>query len=121
MDSDNALKKKVRKNLTWKAFMTFTVIYLVVLGAIGYIAFGKQYFNDVDVIAGKFYEIKQKYNLTAEESEKLGQVMNSVSESSNSIQALASQSFNITLGALLAFLSGTATLFFQQSKNDEDS
>lgn len=121
MDGDKVLKKKVRKNLTWKAFMTFTVIYLLVLGAIGYVAFGEQYFNDVDVIAGKFYEIKEKYNLTDEESERLGQVMNSMSESSNSIQALASQSFNITLGALLAFLSSTATLFFQQPKDDEES
>ena len=78
-----------------KAWVAFTLIYLILLGGIGYIAFSKQYFNDVDVMAGQFYALKEKYTLSPEEISNLDQMMVSAANSSNDLQALASQSFNI--------------------------
>lgn len=96
-------------------------IYLLVLVGIGQVAFTKQYFNEADSMVGEFLEIKKKYAVEPEKDADTDSLINSLMEesanSSNDLQELASQSFNIILGALLAFLSASATVVFQELQN----
>ena len=98
-------------------WITILCIYLLVLSGIGQIAFTKQYFNEADSMIGEFLVIKEKHNVNTPSDEKTDDLINGLMESaanaSNDLQELASQSFNIILGALLAFLSASATIVFQ--------
>lgn len=93
-------------------------IHLVVLLGIGQIAFTKQYFNDADNMLGEFLEIKgevkQEDYLDEETALLINSLIEQASNNAGDLQELASQSFNIILGALLAFLSASSTIIFQE-------
>lgn len=108
------MKLTPRYLLIW---LIILLIYLAVLYGIGQIAFTKQYFNDAENMVGEFLVLKEKFNVNTAENEDTDDLINSLMQSSanssNDLQELASQSFNIILGALLAFLSASATVVFQ--------
>jgi predicted PurR-regulated permease PerM len=111
----------------WWAIMA---VYFVIFCIIGYVAFMPMAFNDPDNTVKKYLDILQEYQSktkteakTAEEVDTLKlameELMKKAEESAGDIQQLASQSFNIVLGAFLAFLSATATMLFQGSRKKE--
>lgn len=88
-------------------------IYLLALIGVGQVAFTKQYFNDPESMIGEFLEIKKQYKgaISQPETELLiDNLMENAANSASDLQELASQSFNIILGALLAFLSTSAAV-----------
>ena len=109
------------------------VMYTFILLLIGYLAFYDQDFNNQEqMIKDYISEIKkidesestteQTATVSAKQEERNRDAINVVTEiikkkndSAGDLQELASQSFNIVLGALLAFLSASATMFFQDS------
>ena len=109
-------------------------MYLFLFTGIGYIAFWEQDFNDPDKFLFKYELLREKHievlrNVGVEmESEKaltefnanLNEYMKSANDAAGDLQELASQSFNIVLGAILAFLSATATTIFQGSIRQKD-
>jgi predicted PurR-regulated permease PerM len=110
----------------WGAIMA---VYLVIFCIIGYIAFMPMAFNDPDNTVKKYLNILEEYEsktkTTGTEESKIFKLamedlMKKAEESANDLQKLASQSFNIVLGAFLAFLSATATMLFQGSRNKEE-
>ena len=100
-----------------KTWLSILVVYVILLISIGYVAFSKQYFNDADDIAGQFLDLREKYSLDSKQLDVLNELMKQSADSAGDLQELATQSFNITLGGLLAFLSASATFFSQKSKN----
>lgn len=110
----------------FKLWITILCVYILILLGIGQIAFTKQYFNEAERMVGEFLSIKEKYQLDDKDTDSTSELINALIErsadSSNDLQELASQSFNIVLGAMLAFLSASATVVFQNqsSKKDED-
>jgi hypothetical protein len=102
------------------------IIYVLLLFSIGYIAFWDQDFNSAENTIGSYINIITEYKLQAKEYSVLAddeltviiqEVMKKSANNADEIQKLASQSFNITLGAILAFLSGSATVIFQKVNN----
>jgi predicted PurR-regulated permease PerM len=98
-------------------------VYLLIFGYVGYIAFWPMAFNDPDNTVKKYLAILEEYqakNKTDEEPANLKLVMEELmkkaEESAQDMQQLASQSFNIVLGAFLAFLSATVTTIFQGAR-----
>jgi len=118
-------------------------VYIGVLVVIGYLAFYDQDFNNPENSIGRYmqqiadlppYDAHLSIDTTTITKEELGklhqamfdartekesmitQMMEQANDTANGLQELAVQAFNIMLGALLAFLSGTATLFFQAKK-----
>ncbi len=102
-----------------RMWATVMVIYMMIFGYIGYIAFWPMAFNDPDNTVKKYLsileEFQTKHSAEGADTLKLAieELMKKADESSNDMQQLASQSFNIVLGALLAFLSATVTTIFQ--------
>jgi len=99
------------------------LIYVVLLAAIGWVAFWDQDFNKTENTVAPYIKLladyKDKFGSLTEE--ELGQVIQSMmvkdADGAGDLQELASQSFNIVLGALLAFLSASATMVFQNLSN----
>lgn len=93
-------------------------VHLIVLVGIGQVAFTKQYFNDADNMVGDFLKIKNEIKKTETLDEDTALLINTLIEKASNnagdLQELASQSFNIILGALLAFLSASSTIIFQE-------
>lgn len=93
-------------------------VHLVVLVGIGQVAFTEQYFNDADNMLGEYMqikgEIKQEHYLDEETALLINSLIEKASNNAGDLQELASQSFNIILGALLAFLSASSTIIFQE-------
>lgn len=100
-------------------------VHLLVLLGIGQIAFTKQYFNEADNMLGDFLKIKEELNQKQPIDEETATLINSLieqaSNSAGDLQELASQSFNIILGALLAFLSASSTVIFQELQKSKAS
>ncbi|MDW3193699.1 MAG: hypothetical protein R8G66_15115 [Cytophagales bacterium] len=109
-------------------WFTLMAIYLSILLEIAYVAFWEQDFNDPDKVLKKYELIRQKhYEITNQYVKTpdplvneafnalLDEFMKDVNNSAGDIQELATQSFNIVLGALLAFLSSTVTMIFQRN------
>lgn len=105
-------------------WVTILSLYVLVLVGIGQVAFTKQYFNDADTMVGDFLEVKRKFELN-DDDEATDKMINAIIErsvnSAGDLQELASQSFNIVLGALLAFLSASATIIFQRWSDRNDA
>lgn len=102
---------------------TVLAIYVFLLVSIGYIAFWDQDFNKPENTIGQYVKILNEYKQkigsdTSVSSEELTiivqEVMKKNADSAGDLQELASQSFNIVLGAILAFLSGSVTMVFQK-------
>jgi predicted PurR-regulated permease PerM len=126
------LKNRIGKNKKMRPIATFGGIkmwwavlgvYLLIFGYVGYIAFWPMAFNDPDNTVKKYLAILEEYqakNKTAEEPATLKmameELMKKAEESAQDMQQLASQSFNIVLGAFLAFLSATVTTVFQRAR-----
>ena len=92
-------------------------IYLLVLYSIGQLAFTGQYFNEADSMIGEFLIIKESHGVNVKDDQESNKLINSLMEASanasNDLQEMASQSFNIILGALLAYMSASANVVFQ--------
>lgn len=104
-------------------WMVVLMVYITVFGYIGYIAFWPMSFNDPEQTVEKYYVIVDKYANKLENDEDRSYFRNTVTElikesesEADDMQQLASQSFNIVLGAFLAFLSATVTTIFQGNR-----
>lgn len=117
-----------RKMFLWS---TVLLVYLLLLIAIGYIAFWDQDFNEPKNTIAPYVQIMESFKQHSVESkgqeltEKefamvLMEVMRKNADNAGDLQELASQSFNIVLGAILAFLSASATMVFQRSGGAKD-
>lgn len=99
------------------------LVYILLLIGMGYIAFFDQDFNNPQHTIGNYMNILDEYKHLAPDEKVLSEEdfsalliesMKKDSEGGGDLQELASQSFNIILGAILAFLSGSVTIIFQR-------
>ncbi|ROS00157.1 hypothetical protein EDC56_2793 [Sinobacterium caligoides] len=99
------------------------IIYLIILLSIGYVSFWEQDFNRPELVVEPYVKIINEYNQQApvggvvsdqQLSAIIQEVMKKNAESASEVQALASQSFHIVLGAVLSFLSGSVTMISQR-------
>ncbi len=104
----------------WKLVMG---IYLLILIGIGYIAFWNQDFNNPENTVGTYVSLLADYKEKSTTKKTLNsdeftlivqEMMKQDADNAGDLQELASQSFNIVLGAVLAFLSASATMVFQK-------
>ena len=140
--------EKINKQKKAKSFYEFGMwtlvvfMHLLLFGVIGWVAFGEHDFNSPKKYLSEFEILKQKHfevlktihgediDLDEVFGEKefttfLNEEMKTATGSAKSLQELVLHSFNIVLGAFLAFLSATATLIFQNmnkpSRINEDN
>lgn len=119
-------KEKV-KTSEFKYFTMWLVVlsvYLLLFSYIGYIAFWPMSFNDPKETVQKYYTIinEESDNIDATDNKEhfrnlIDDLVKEAESEADDTQQLASQSFNIVLGAFLAFLSATVTTVFQLNKN----
>lgn len=110
-------------------WLTVLMMYLLLLGGIGYVSFWDQDFNRPENTIGAYLELLENKPEPGEDREYspavkemidkdfsviIQEVMKNNADAAGDLQELASQSFNIILGAILAFLSATATMIFQK-------
>ncbi len=104
----------------WQLLLLF---YMILLFMIGYIAFWQQDFNKPELTVGSYItlladyreKVQQKQNISDQEVNLIiQQLMKKSADHGGDLQELAAQSFNILLGAILAFLSASTTMVFQQ-------
>lgn len=123
--------KKKSPQFGWdgmKMWWAVMLIYMFIFTYIGYIAFWPMSFNDPDNTVKKYLTILKQYQAENPKVEDdtlnlaMEELMKKAENSANDLQQLASQSFNIVLGAFLAFLSATVTTIFQRvGRNKEPS
>ena len=113
-------RKKLNLFALWRIIL---LVYTLLLCAVGYIAFWPQAFNKPENTTGIYLDILNTYQQqhTQEKGTSgneinllIKEMIKSDADKSGDIQELASQSFHLLIGALLAFLSSSATLCFQQ-------
>lgn len=118
-------------NILW---MMLIAMYVFLFTSIGYIAFWEQDFNNPDKFLAKYESLREKhfqvlklYNKDSDLSDEdiefnafINDYMNSANNAAGDLQELATQSFNIVLGALLAFLASTSTMVFQGNSKPPD-
>lgn len=100
-------------------------VYISIFGYIGYVAFWPMSFNDPEQTVAKYFEIIDQYagkfDNVDDSNHFRDTITDLISESESEagdMQQLASQSFNIVLGAFLAFLSATVTTIFQSNNSN---
>ncbi len=112
-----------------KMWLAVMFIYLLLFGYIGFIAFWPMAFNDPDNTVKKYLTILEEHQAKTNSAETeegkifklaIEELMKKAEDSANDLQKLASQSFNIVLGAFLAFLSATVTTLFQGAGKRDD-
>lgn len=125
-------KKRLQINIGMggmKMWWAIMAVYFVIFVLIGWVAFGEMDFNDPDNTVRKYLTILQEYQSKAgtvgtEEGKlfkmAMEELMKKAEDSAGDTQQLASQSFNIVLGAFLAFLSATVTMLFQGGVKKEE-
>lgn len=108
------------------------LMYLLLLAVIGYIAFWDQDFNKPERMVANYVQILSQIKEENPDNQIVNsaelvliveEVMKKNVDSAGDLQELASQSFNVILGAILAFLSASATMIFQNfssSKGKDD-
>jgi len=114
-------KNKILSNFrNFRIWLTVLAVYMSLFMYIGYIAFWPMSFNDPRETVKKYYEIINDHNneiASDLDKEHFRSIITDLVKESESeaddMQQLASQSFNIVLGAFLAFLSATVTTIFQ--------
>jgi len=117
-------KANFRRTSMWTVILT---IYVGLLASVGYVAFWEQDFNKQEKVVDAYITILAKHkqaggsqNLTEDELTVLiKELIVRQADTAGDIQDLASQSFNIILGAILAFLSASATMIFRNSDDEE--
>lgn len=132
-------KTKVKNSKSWnvnKLWMILISMYLFLFISIGYIAFWEQDFNNPDKFLVKYESLREKHfqvlksayndlDITNEDEEFntfINNYMSAANDTAGDLQELATQSFNIVLGAFLAFLSATTTMVFRDnSKSTSES
>ncbi|WP_299008984.1 hypothetical protein [uncultured Shewanella sp.] len=116
-------KKDLIKSHPIVMWVIVLLVYIILLVGIGYIAFFDQDFNNPQHTIGNYMRILDEYKHLAPDEKVLSEEefsailiesMKKDSEGGGELQELASQSFNIILGAILAFLSGSVTIIFQR-------
>lgn len=122
-DSEEVKASKLEEKSNFgvvKIWAFVMLVYILIFGYIGYIAFWPMSFNDPEQNIEKYFSIIQKYSDVMSDNQNedvlkttINDLVKKAEESANDIQQLASQSFNIVLGAFLAFLSATVTTIFQ--------
>ncbi len=117
---ENSEKKSNSTFRNFKMWFVVLSVYITVFGYIGYIAFWPMSFNDPEQTVEQYFEIVAKYDSEFDSEEDRSQFRTTMislvgesEEEAGDMQQLASQSFNIVLGAFLAFLSATVTTIFQ--------
>lgn len=123
-------QKRINISHLW---LMLIVVYIFLFSSIGYIAFWEQDFNDPEKFLIKYEILREKHfkvlgssfqdlNLATEDKEfndYINEFMKIANDTAGDLQELATQSFNIVLGALLAFLSATATMIFQDNNKKQ--
>jgi len=123
------IDKQVKANKLggYSLWLMIMLMYTFLFSGIGYIAFWEQDFNNPDKFLMKYELLREKHfdnikktygqldsiNGDSEFNENINDYMKNANDSAGDLQELASQSFNIVLGALLAFLSATTSILFQ--------
>jgi hypothetical protein len=111
---------------SFTVWLIVMMVYLMVFAYTGYIAFWPMAFNDPDNTVKKYIEMVEVYEAKLPSDADydfkpvMEELMKKSDSSASSMQQLASQSFNIVLGAFLAFLSATVTMIFQSRRPDGD-
>lgn len=130
---DKSNEKPVKKapNRELDKFFVWLIIlfiYLFLFTATGYITFYDQGFNHPEKKIERYQTIlKEHYNIYSKNNTNVNfsefqkdfekvvyELIKTSAKEDGDQQGLASQSFNIVLGAVLAFLSATSTMIFQQ-------
>lgn len=121
--------KKMNSTGYIRFWMLLMMMYALLFASIGYIAFWEQDFNNPDKFLVKYETLRQKHfevmktaygdvDLVKEDEDfnlLINEYMKAANNSAGDLQELATQSFNIVLGALLAFLSASVTMVFQSN------
>ena len=138
------IKNTQTDNNSWtnkQLWLVLLFMYIYLLSGVGYIAFWNQDFNNTDKLLSQYEVLRTKHievlkKVYADSNSDLHNhfdddgfntmltnSMKSTINSAGDLQELASQSFNIILGAVLAFLSATATMVFQNSfkRNEKET
>ncbi len=110
-------------------WIVISAFYLILLVSIGYIAFWEQEFNKPENTVGVYVkmlsDMNKSDNMVGVDSSEfqliIKEMMKKDADSSGDLQELATQSFHILLGALLAFLSASSTMIFQNMARDNRS
>lgn len=129
-DGDNRPSEIITQDNSFMMWGMVLVIYLFILVGIGYISFWEQDFNDPENTIGTYlrmldskheadgstsdYSDAVKTMIETDFKAVIQEEMKNSADAAGDLQELASQSFNIVLGAVLAFLSATATMIFQK-------
>jgi len=117
--------RELDKFFVWLIILT---IYMFLFISTGYITFYDQSFNHPEKQIENYQKIlKEHYEIYAKDSTNVSfsefqkdfekvvyELIKTTAKQDSDQQGLASQSFNIVLGAVLAFLSATSTMIFQQ-------
>jgi predicted PurR-regulated permease PerM len=110
--------------MMWSAVM---LVYILIFSYVGRIAFWPMDFNDPENTVKKYLDILEEHQAKNGNDQNIDtlklaieELMKKAEESANDMQQLASQSFNIVLGAFLAFLSATVTMVFQGSSRNKE-
>ena len=121
------MKQKIflRRSVVWFLIL---VINVLLLAGIGWVAFGNKGVNDPTENTGRIIVELQKFRLKTEVdpdgawdlthgeySKLLISMIEETTKASRDQQAFATHSFHIVLGAILGFLSASATMVFQVS------
>lgn len=120
VQEEPVIKKNRFKNFKIWAIVLF--VYMSIFGYIGYIAFWPMAFNDPEETVAKYYTIVDKHTKQLDDTDKevfrstITELIKESESEADDMQQLASQSFNIVLGAFLAFLSATVTTIFQGNR-----
>ncbi|NQY30511.1 MAG: hypothetical protein HRT69_13695 [Flavobacteriaceae bacterium] len=110
-----------------KIWYIVLLMYAFLLAFIAFIAFWDQDFNKPASTIGSYLTELHKYknpvwnDSTNKDLEGIiFQIMKKSNDNAGDLQELAGQSFNIILGSLLAFLSASATMVFQNKNKNKN-
>ena len=121
--------KSPEKSQAIAMWMTVLFVYMSLLIAIGYIAFWEQDFNHPENTVGSYMAILTEFRQEIDKTDPVSgeqfslivqEMMKQEADAAGDLQELATQSFNIVLGAVLAFLSASVTMFFQQKSTKSE-
>ncbi|NQZ20778.1 MAG: hypothetical protein HRT53_01880 [Colwellia sp.] len=121
--------KSPEKSQAIAMWMTVLFVYMSLLIAIGYIAFWEQDFNYPENTVGSYMAILTEFRQEIDKTDPVSgeqfslivqEMMKQEADAAGDLQELATQSFNIVLGAVLAFLSASVTMFFQQKSTKSE-
>ena len=112
LDKDTSVLERLNEASTpiWAGILA---IYLLLFTATGYVAFFSKEFNPA-------LDLKPEYVASLEDQDTKSFVIDTLKQEAATYQKkreLASQSFNVVMGALLGFLSASAASVFRRRRN----